>query len=232
LAALDDLDGDGTDDLAVGAPGDDDGEPDRGAVWILFMNDDGTVKGHQKISETEGGFSGELYYQNWFGAAAVATGDLDGDGIGDLTIGAPGTDEEDDLGVVWVLFMNDDGTVKSHQKIGNTDGGFEGQVEPGGEFGCSLTLLEDHDGDGFADLAVGAQQEEGFGHDQGAVWILFLDAETCAGDVTGDGLVDVLDLLAILAAWGQSGVPEDINNDGVVDVEDLLLLLAAWGECP
>jgi len=48
-------------------------------------------------------------------------------------------------------------------------------------------------------------------------------------DVTGDGVVDVLDLLAVLAAWGECvGCPEDINGDGVVDVLDLLAVLAAW----
>jgi len=54
----------------------------------------------------------------------------------------------------------------------------------------------------------------------------------CPADVNGDGVVDVLDLLAILAAWGQSGVPADVNGDGIVDVLDLLEVLAAWGPCP
>jgi len=55
----------------------------------------------------------------------------------------------------------------------------------------------------------------------------------CAADITGDGVVDVLDLLAVLAAWGQTGeLPEDITGDGVVDVLDLLEVLAAWGPCP
>ncbi len=56
----------------------------------------------------------------------------------------------------------------------------------------------------------------------------------CTTDVAppgGDGMVDVLDLLAILSVWGQSGVPEDINGDGIVDVLDLLEVLAAWGPC-
>jgi hypothetical protein len=49
--------------------------------------------------------------------------------------------------------------------------------------------------------------------------------------VNGDGAVDVLDLLAVLAAWGAAAGPEDINGDGIVDVLDLLELLAAWGPC-
>jgi hypothetical protein len=54
----------------------------------------------------------------------------------------------------------------------------------------------------------------------------------CPEDLNNDGVVDVEDLLLLLAAWGQTGVPADIDGDGVVAVGDLLLILAAWGECP
>ena len=54
----------------------------------------------------------------------------------------------------------------------------------------------------------------------------------CPPDVNGDGVVDVLDLLAVLAAWGNAGGPEDINGDGIVNVLDMLEVLAAWGPCP
>jgi hypothetical protein len=53
----------------------------------------------------------------------------------------------------------------------------------------------------------------------------------CPADVNGDGAVDVLDLLALLSAWGNTSGPEDINGDGIVDVLDLLELLSSWGPC-
>jgi len=54
----------------------------------------------------------------------------------------------------------------------------------------------------------------------------------CPADVNGDGVVDVLDLLAVLGAWGETGeLPEDVTGDGVVDVLDLLEVLGAWGPC-
>ena len=53
----------------------------------------------------------------------------------------------------------------------------------------------------------------------------------CPEDVNGDGTVDVLDLLAVIAAWGNPGGPEDVNGDGVVDVLDLLAVISAWGPC-
>lgn len=50
------------------------------------------------------------------------------------------------------------------------------------------------------------------------------------GDLNGDGSVDVLDLLALLAAWGAcEDCPADLNEDGLVDVLDMLMLLNAWG---
>jgi hypothetical protein len=61
--------------------------------------------------------------------------------------------------------------------------------------------------------------------------LAFAEAQTCPADLDGDGTVDVSDLLALLAAWGEIGVPADLNGDGVVEVSDLLLLLGAWGAC-
>lgn len=58
---------------------------------------------------------------------------------------------------------------------------------------------------------------------------------TCPEDNDQSGVVDVLDLLNLLAAWGPCGdAPcfEDSDCNGAVDVLDLLALLAAWGPCP
>ena len=53
------------------------------------------------------------------------------------------------------------------------------------------------------------------------------------GDLTGDGVVDVSDLLALLSAWGPcprgNACAADLTGDGVIDVSDLLLLLSNWG---
>ena len=60
-------------------------------------------------------------------------------------------------------------------------------------------------------------------------WLL-PESDAVPGDVNGDGLINVEDLLMMLAAWGpcSGGCPEDINGDGVVDVSDLLQLLSYW----
>ena len=58
----------------------------------------------------------------------------------------------------------------------------------------------------------------------------------CAADVNIDGMVDIDDVFAVLAAWGACGDPDDcpadVNGDDVVDIDDLFDVLAAWGPCP
>ncbi|MCI0629426.1 MAG: hypothetical protein L0Y44_02080 [Phycisphaerales bacterium] len=60
---------------------------------------------------------------------------------------------------------------------------------------------------------------------------------TCPADIApqpaGDGVVNVNDLLAVIAAWGAcAGCQADLNADGVVNVDDLLAVISAWGPCP
>ncbi len=226
LAALGDVDGDGIGDLAVGASEDDDGGTDRGAVWILFLNADGTVKAHGKISSTEGGFAGALDDGDRFGRSVAALRDLDGDGVRDLAVGAS---EDGDggtrRGAVWILFLAADGTVASHQKISATEGGFTGLLDDDVLLGFSLAAPGDLDGDGTCDLAAGALFDDDGGAgplaDRGAVWILFLNGDgtvashqkisATAGGFTGS-LDDADQFGYSVAAVG------DLDRDGVGDV--------------
>ena len=99
------------------------GGTDRGAVWILFLNADGTVASHQKISDTDGSFTGTLNDGDFFGESLTSAGDLDGNGVADLVVGAP-LDDDGSLngGAIWTLLLNADGTVASHQKTSDTAG--------------------------------------------------------------------------------------------------------------
>lgn len=77
IASISDLDRDGVPDIAVGAICDDDGGTNRGAVWILLLHVNGTVKRHQKISDTAGGFSGQLDNEDYFGVSIASLSDID-----------------------------------------------------------------------------------------------------------------------------------------------------------
>jgi hypothetical protein len=52
--------------------------------------------------------------------------------------------------------------------------------------------------------------------------------------VARDGVVNGIDLAAVLNNWGTSGgdINADANGDGIVDAEDLALVLSGWGDCP
>jgi len=222
IASIDDLDGDGTDDLIVGAAADDDGGTDRGAVWILFMNADGTVRSKQKISSTQGGFGGGLANADWFGTWVESLSDFDGDGVADLAIGAHGTDDGGvDRGAVWILFMNTDGTVKAKQKISSTQGGFGGGLANDDGFGFSVALLGDIDSDGVVDLGVGAIRTDDGATDRGAVWILFLNSNATvkAHQKIAHNMGGFSRPLANNDLFGLSvGSLGDLDGDGTIDV--------------
>ena len=59
--------------------------------------------------------------------------------------------------------------------------------------------------------------------------------DPCPADVIENGIIDSIDLSAVLGTWGTNGgdYPRaDINHDGIVAAEDLGSVLAGWGACP
>ena len=218
VTALGDLDADGIPDLAVGGDDADDGGPNRGAVWILFMNADGTVRATQRISDSAGGFSGALDDDDLFGQAVAGLGDLDGDGVPDLAVAASLDDDGGDgQGAVWILFLNRDGTVRQHQKISATAGGFSGALDPLDVFGSSLVAPGDLNGDGVPDLLVGANRDDDGGPDRGAGWVLFLnpDGTVRAHDkLSGAGLGPTADG----DEWNPTAALGDLDGDGAADL--------------
>ena len=130
MATLGDLDKDGISDLAVGAEqgflGLDVGNADRGAVWILFLKNDGTVKRHQKISSTQGGFSGMLQDSVFCRGSVADPGDIDNDPE-TATALEFGAEVHDDGGsyrvAVWGWFLTTYSPVKLHPQFMRNHGG-------------------------------------------------------------------------------------------------------------
>lgn len=177
VCAPGDLDGDNIPDLIAGAHLDDDGGANRGCIWVIYLNSNGTVKGKHKISDIRGGFGGTLTNSCQFGVSVAAIGDVNNDGNNDLAVGANRDDDggvNSDRGAVWILFMNAADSVSSYQKISDTDGDFSATFSGDNVlFGRSVCGPGDMNGDGIEDLIVGAPVM----NSTGAVYILYLGTD-------------------------------------------------------
>lgn len=153
-----DINGDGVIDLVIGARSDDDGATDAGAVYIAFLNRDGTVQSNQKISMLEGGFNETLLESNFFGYGVAGIGDYDNDGIPDIAASAPASSNR----ALYIIHLNSDGTVKNF-------------VKNSGILAQGLSAIGDINNDGRIDLVACDPSSDVGGNNTGAISILFFD---------------------------------------------------------
>ena len=162
LAAAD-FDGDGHDDLAIGDPGEDLGAAnelvDAGSISVAFGS-----PAWFDLSRTDSFTQGRVYADaaadepgDRFGWA-LAAGDFDGDGRADLAVGHPGEDLPGgvDSGAAVILMGSlDSGLGTRVGSLAAGRGGVPGSNQASQDFAAALTA-GDFDGNGYADLAVGA----------------------------------------------------------------------------
>jgi hypothetical protein len=202
LAGIGDFDGDGVNDIAVGA-----WHADAGRVYLLFLRPDGTVHGLRSIGA--GDLPGvTLAAGAGFGVAVDRIGDLDDDGVADLAIGAIGT--ADDPGAVYILFLSPDGSVRSVRSLLPDSGGFP-PLGAGARFGSGIAGIGDIDANGVSDLVIGAF---GVAGDTGAAWVVRLEADgTAAGVIQVTSNAEAGDMFGhTVAALG------DLGGNGALDL--------------
>ena len=202
MDSIGDLDGNGYEDLIVGAGTSTIGlDWNIGAAWILFLGPGGSVIGEVAISEGLGGFGTGLDAFDQFGSGVASLGDVDGDGVVDVAVSARLDDDgATDAGAIWILFLDPGGTVKSKTKISATSGGLG--MTPS-FLGQSLGTIGDLDGDGIAELLT---------TELGSLQVLFLDS---TGSVASRTEIDD-DAFGTFSCYAVDGLG-DFDGDGVSD---------------
>ena len=176
-ANIGDVNKDGIPDLAVGSANKYYSGGNKGSIWILFMNSNGTVKSQQEIGQNIGGLSATLSNNELFGNSISALGDFNKDGIPDVMVGSRSSDGGKFKGALWLLYLNSNGTVKSHSKISSTSGGLGSTAIQGqAVFGADCDTIGDLNKDGVMDIAVSAYRDNEGLSEGGAVFILFMNS--------------------------------------------------------
>lgn len=193
IALIGDLDNDGINDIAVGAPGN-----MYSAVYILYMQRNGTSRSTVMIRGQFEGLTNNTYIVNGppifyackFGESVGTLNDLNQDGVPDLLVGQ--RDSKAGNNLVYVLFLASNGTVLSYTRIGSELGGGPNLLKPFNGFGSSFCLLPDLDGDGVQEVVIGVQYSSDiFSHNfnSGLLYVCLMNK---TGNVKSFYLIDEL----------------------------------------
>ena len=162
----------------------------------------------------------DLYFDDIFGSSIANIGDLNGDGITDIAVGASGDNGDgSSRGAIHIMFMNSNGTVSDIIEINDTtpNGPDLSNVDT---FGSSIANIGDLNNDGITDIAVGASGDNGGGSSRGAIHIMFMNSNGTVSDIieindttpNGPNLADSDYFGLSIANIG------DLNGDGITDI--------------
>lgn len=199
-----DFNGDGFADVVVGAR--QQGGMDEGSVFVFHGSRGGVPLSPNTTLNNPDGASG-----NRFGTSVASAGDLNGDGYGDLVVGAPFQGEPRMAGRVFIYFGGPLGLPAEPSRVlDNPDD------EDNGRFGSSVASAGDVNGDGFDDLVVGAHLQDHGVADQGNAFV-YLGGVT-GPSVTPDVRLENPDRQANGFFGASVASTGDVNGDGFDDV--------------
>ncbi len=163
VASAGDVNGDGYSDVIVGAPyWADEGASSEGRVWVFHGSGSGLSPTHAWTRESG---QNEAYY----GYSVGTAGDVDGDGYADVLIGAPsmtGTGGASSEGLVRLYLGGSTGLGTTY--AWTAQGGLALSW-----FGNSVGTAGDVNGDGYADLVIGARDYEDLVTNEGMAFVFY-----------------------------------------------------------
>lgn len=243
VAGIGDVNGDGFDDFAVGAPHNNTAADDAGAVYVLFGKPAGWTAG-VSLAAADASFLGE-HAGDEAGGAIAGAGDVNNDGFDDFVIGAKHNgDAGEQAGKVYLILGRASGWAADTPLL-DADASFLGEHDHD-KAGESLAGVGDVNGDGFADFVIGAPDNGETGAVAGKVYLILgrpigwatgaslaASAASFRGERTGDSagraVAGVGDVNS--DGYGDFVVGAPGNDDGGATAGKLYLLLgspAAW----
>ena len=162
IAAVD-LDADGTDELIVGAYGNDENDTTSGQVYVFYG-----LNSSSSASTADAGLAG-TDYNNYVGYAVNGAGDVDGDGYEDLLIGGYSANSWRGTGYLVYGSGSALGDADLDDKIATAFDGISGSDY----LGHSVSGVGDLNGDGYDDFAIGAYGDDDNGSSSGSIFLMY-----------------------------------------------------------
>lgn len=224
VAGAGDVNGDGLEDVVIGSPYANPSGNNSGRAFVVFGRTATSILDLDDVAAGAGGFViNGIAALDQAGDAVSGAGDVDGDGLSDVIVGALGA--EDDLGLQgrsFVVLGKLDTTPIALLDVVDGFGGFLMEGESAGDLsGWSVGGGGDFDADGRADVLVGAQNADYAGYLAGRSYLVYGRIETTEillGDIStgsggfavdGEGSND-------LSGWSISHAG-DVSGDGFAD---------------
>ena len=227
VSSAGDVNGDGFDDLIIGAPLGDDGFVGAGEAYVLYGGTGLASIDLTNLAVTQGFIIQGATAGDQTGRSVSSAGDVNGDGFDDLIVGAPnGDDGGNYAGEAYVIYGGTGLATIDLEGLAS-DQGFIIQGDTANDYaGRSVSSAGDVNGDGFDDLIVGAPRGDDGGSSAGEAYVLYggtgLNGAGLANiDLTGltndQGFIIQGDAVNDRAGWSVSSAG-DVNGDGFDDL--------------
>jgi hypothetical protein len=200
-----DVNGDDYADVIIGAPGYDNGQMEEGRAFVYYGSATGLSPVANWTSEGEQANAG-------FGSPVGTAGDVNGDGYADIIIGASGYDnDQTDEGRAFVWYGSNSGLGVNANWTAESN-----QAEA--FFGSSASTAGDVNGDGYADIIVGARLYDNGQINEGGVFVYHGSAAGLSLTANWTAESDQADAAGTTDFGSSAATAGDVNGDGYADV--------------
>jgi len=221
VSSAGDVNGDGYDDILIGAWFNDEGGNQAGQTYLISGKPTGWSK-DTPLSSADASFIGEAAWDE-SGYSVSSAGDVNGDGYDDILIGAFRNDEGGNQAGQTYLILGKPTGWSMDTPLSLSDASFIGEADQDGS-GYSVSSAGDVNGDGYDDILIGALTNDEGGTHAGQTYLILgrpagwsMDTPLSSADASFIGE----------AAWDESGSSVssagDVNGDGYDDI-----LIGAW----